>query len=112
MKEMIIKLLREGLVENKSNKKQYLGQCDLLRRKCTDNEKYWQDMMKNRKKISFDKFLKGVDMTDMFDDENDDPIQYIKDCIREDSETAAYSSNWGDKPAMFLQVSGFEFIFI
>ena len=108
MKEVIKKLLRENI----NTKKQYIGQCDLLRRKCTDNEKYWQAMMKNRKKISFKKFLKGVDMRKMLDDENDDPIQHIKDSVREDPETAAYSSVWGNEPAMFLQVSGFEFIFV
>lgn len=110
MKEVIKKLLRENI--NINSKKQYIGQCDLLRRKCTDNEEYWQAMMKNRKKISFEDFLEGVDMRPMLDDEDEDPIQYIKDSIRQDPETAAYSSMWGNEPAMFLQVAGFEFIFV
>lgn len=104
------KSLKEGIDIN--TKKQYIGQCDLLRRKCTDNEEYWQAMMKNRKKISFEDFLASVDMRPMLDDEDEDPIQYIKDSIRQDPETAAYSSVWGNKPAMFLQVAGFEFIFV
>lgn len=106
MKSLIKKLLKEGL-----NKKQYLGQCDTLRRKCSDNEEYWQDMMKNRMKIPFKTFINSVDMSKMLDiDEK--PINFISDAIRTDKSTATYESNWGDKPAMFLQTSGFEFIFV
>jgi hypothetical protein len=108
MKEIIRKLLRENI--NINSKKQYLGQCDLLRRNCA-NEEYWQDMMKNRVKIEFDVFLNNVNMEEMLDaDEN--PYDYIKEALREDRETAAYKSNWGDKECMFLQTAGFEFIFI
>lgn len=106
MKKLIKQLLKESL-----HKKQYLGQCDLLRHKCTENEEFWYDMMKNKHKISFNDFISNVDMSRMLDDD-ENPIQYIKDAIRQDPETAAYTSNWGNKPAMFLQVAGFEFIFI
>lgn len=104
---LIKKLLREGL----GYKKQYLGQCDLLRHQCTNNEEFWQSMMQNKKQIPFKTFIQNVDMQKMLDDDVT-PVDYIKDTLREDSETAAYVSNWGDKECMFLQTAGFEFIFV
>jgi len=106
MKSFIKQLLKEGL-----DKKQYLGQCDSLRRKCTDNEAYWGDMMKNKSKISFNDFIHGVNMSNMLDSD-ETPKEYIKDSIKNDPTTAAYISKWGDKDCMFLQTAGFEFIFI
>jgi hypothetical protein len=105
--DLIKKLLREGL----GYKKQYLGQCDLLRHKCTNNEEHWHEMMANKKQIPFKTFIKNVEMQSMLDDD-ENPIDYIKDALREDSETATYLSNWGDKECMFLQTAGFEFIFV
>jgi len=106
MKELIKLLLREGL-----NKKRYIGQCDMLRRKSDENEQYWHTMMKNRKKIPFNTFISNVDMSEMLDsDEN--PKTYIQDALKTDPETATYVSSWGNKEAMFLQTAGFEFIFV
>lgn len=107
MKSLIKNLLKEGL----AIKKQYIGQCDLLRRKCDSNEEYWHDMMKNKKRIFFSDFINKVDMQQMLD-EDETPEQYIKDAVRSDFETAAYVSNWGNKECMFLQTAGFEFIFV
>jgi len=106
MKELIKALLKESL-----NKKRYIGQCDMLRRKSDENEQYWDIMMKNRKKISFNTFISNVDMSEMLDsDEN--PKTYIQDSLKTDPETATYVSSWGNKEAMFLQTAGFEFIFV
>ena len=107
MKTLIKRLLKENLL----GKKQYIGQCDLLRHKCSGNEDNWHDMMKNKKQISFSEFINSVDMQKMLDD-GETPEQYIKDALRSDSETLAYISNWGDKEAMFIQTAGFEFIFV
>lgn len=108
MKSLIKKLLRENI---SLDKKQYLGQCDLLRHASPKNETYWHDMMNNKKQISFDDFLKSVDMLKMLDDD-ENPSDYIKDALRQDSSSSAYISNWGDKECMFFQTAGFEFIFI
>jgi len=94
-----------------NTKKPYLGQCDLVRRKCDTNEEYWHDMMANRREISFEDFIRSVDIQSMLDDD-ETPEGYIQDAVRQDPETAAYISNWGDREAMFLQVAGFEFIFV
>ena len=105
---------KELLVLHESDqpvKKSYLGQCDLVRRECDVNEVHWHEMMENRKQIPFEKFIRSVDMTSMLDDD-ETPEGYIQDAIRQDSETATYISNWGDQEAMFLQVAGFEFIFV
>lgn len=107
MKALIKQLLREGL----QNKKQYLGQCDLLRFKGTENEAHWQEMMRNRKKISFKTFLNNVEISQMLDDD-EDPIEFLENEKQGDPELAAYVSNWGDKECMFLQNAGFEFIFM
>lgn len=107
MKKLIKKLLNEGL----QTKKQYIGQCDTLRRKCDNNEEFWHSMMKNKKKISFKNFINRVDFNQILDND-ETPEQYIKDALMTDNETAAYISNWGDKEAMFLQTAGFEFIFV
>ena len=92
-------------------KKQYIGQCDLLRHKCVENEGYWHEMMKNKYRISFKEFISSVDMARMLDDD-ETPSDYIKDALKQDISTAAYISNWGDKECMFLQTAGFEFIFV
>ena len=107
MKKLITSLLREGL----SSKKQYIGQCDTLRRKCTGNEEFWHSMMKNKRKISFKQFINSVNFQQMLDDD-ETPEQYINNAVMSDNETAAYVSNWGDQEAMFLQTAGFEFIFV
>ena len=100
----------KNLLENINIKKQYLGQCDQLRFQNPENEDKWQDMMRLKKKISFTRFLNSVDMSEMLDDDVT-PKDYIKDCIREDDETGSYISKWGEDTCMFLQTSGFEFIF-
>lgn len=96
---------------NTKNKKEYIGQCDVLRRKCEENEEYWQMMMKNKKKINFKKFIDGVNMEKLLEDD-ETPIGFINDAVREDSSTSTYVSNWGDKETYFLQTAGFEFIFV
>lgn len=106
MKDLIKNLLKEGL-----NKKRYIGQCDILRRKSKENEQYWEEMMKNRKKIPFKTFLSNVEISAILDDD-ENPKKYLRDSINTDSKTAAYLSNWGPSEAMFLQSAGFEFIFV
>ena len=95
----------------KINKKQYIGQCDTLRKMGEQNESYWQTMMSNKQKITFEEFMNGVDMNKLLDDD-ENPIDFIKDSVNSDSTTTAYVSNWGDKETYFLQTAGFEFIFV
>jgi hypothetical protein len=92
-------------------KKQYIGQCDTLRRGNEQNEDYWQQMMSNKQKINFNRFIDGVDMNRLLEDD-ETPKGYIKDLIRGDPSTSAYVSNWGDKETYFIQTAGFEFIFV
>lgn len=100
-----------NLIEEILKKKQYIGQCDNLRRACEENEKYWHSMMKNKKKIPINIFINNVNMSPILDDD-ETPKQFIINSIRQDSESAAYESNWGDKHCMFFQTAGFEFIFV
>jgi hypothetical protein len=109
---IFITMERLGNIYNEviSEKKQFIGQCDKLRHNET-NEIYWQEMMNNKKKISFKSFTSNVNFQPVLD-EDEDINQYIKDSVRADSTTASYISNWGEREAMFFQTAGFEFIFI
>jgi hypothetical protein len=108
-----MKLFNEfsSLIEDILRKKQYIGQCDKLRCASDSNEEYWHIMMKNRKNISIQDFLNGADMSALLDDD-ETPEQFVNDAMRQDPEAGAYESVWGDKPCMFFQTAGFEFIFI
>lgn len=108
-----MKLFNEftSLIEEILRKKQYIGQCDTLRRACEENEEYWHLMMKNKRKISNNVFINRVDMSPILDD-GEKPEQFIGDAMRQDPEGGAYESNWGDKHCMFFQTAGFEFIFV
>jgi len=99
------------IYEDVTQKKPYLGQCDLVRHNCETNEGHWHEMMANKCQIPFKTFINSVEMHSMSDDD-ETPQDYIRDAVRQDPETATYISNWGDKEAMFLQVAGFEFIFV
>lgn len=89
---------------------EYIGQCDLLRRKCDDNEQYWHEMMRQKSKISIKSFLKLVDMSPLLDDGETarDWLEYNSN----DPDFAAYKSKWGQNECIFVQVAGFEFIFV
>ncbi len=104
----IIKIINE---EIRKSIKQYIGQCNVLRGKCTDNEKYWQDMVKNKRPIPFNVFIKNVDIYAILD-EGETPQTYIKELLISDPSTKSYISTWGNDEAMFLETHGFEFIFV
>jgi len=78
MKALIKKLLKEGL-----SRKHYIGQCDILRHKSDTNELYWYDMMKNKREITFERFLNSVDFTPVLD-EDETAEGYIRDQLRQD----------------------------
>jgi hypothetical protein len=88
----------------------YLGQCDVLRRNSFANERRWQKMMERKKKVSFSAFLKLTDLAPLLDD-GETPRRYLDHLRRKDSATGVYESFWGDKPCLFLQSAGFEFVF-
>lgn len=92
-------------------KKNYIGQCNTLRIISDENEKYWHDMMKDKKKILFNKFIKSVNC-EKFLDNGETMKDYINDCYLSDNTTKTYISHWGNIECMFLQTCGFEFIFI
>jgi len=91
-------------------KKQYLGQCDVLRSASDENEERWKIMMSSKMSISFEDFVRGVDMSVILDSD-ETPMDYINDKLASDPETTTYKSNWGEKEVFFLQTMGFEFIF-
>ena len=70
-----------------------------------------KQMKSNKKRISFEKFIQNVNI-DQILDEDENPIEYLNNLVKEDPDTATYVSNWRKDDAMFLQSGGFEFIFI
>lgn len=95
----------------KNIKKDYIGQCDTLRKISQENEYKWIDMMRDKKKISFNKFIKNIN-ADKFLDIGESMKEYITNALLEDSTTQTYLSHWGEIECMFLQTCGFEFIFV
>lgn len=68
-------------------------------------------MMKDKKEISFSKFIKSTN-GDNFLDTDETMMSYISDSKRADDTTQTYISHWGSDECMFLQSCGFEFIFV
>jgi len=87
------------LTENTRAK--FLGPCDRFR-KTDENEKIWQDMMKNKKKISEKELLKNVSIEDILDEETWEDWKHNNS----DDEILFFKS--GDY--YFIQVKGFEYI--
>lgn len=79
----------------------FLGPCDRFR-KTDENEKIWQEMMKNKKKISEKELLKNVSIEDILDEETWEDWKHNNS----DDEILFFKS--GDY--YFIQVKGFEYI--
>ena len=99
------------LFEKFKIKKDYLGQCDTLRRISEENEIKWINMMKDKIKISFKVFVLNINPNNFIDDD-ENISDYLLYCKKEDPETSTYMSYWGDKECFFIQTCGFEFIFV
>lgn len=84
----------------------YLGQCDKLR-KTTLGEQRWQQMMALKVPISLEDFENLCKLETLLDEG-----ESLEEFIREDPTSGFYSSIWGGTPCLFIQVSGFEFIFV
>ncbi len=95
------------LVKIKASPYKFIGPCDRVRNKSEENEQFWHEMMKNKKKISMKKFAGLADTEAMLDEG-----ETLKDYVNDNTDVEFYSSNWGKKKAVFLQTSGFEFIFV
>jgi predicted protein tyrosine phosphatase len=73
--------------EDVKTKSEFIGVCDNIR-KTVEGEKLWQDVMKNKKKITEKEFLKNVNIEDVLDpdetweqfkhDHSDDVINFYK----------------------------------
>lgn len=79
----------------------FRGACDRIRQ-TEEGETFWQNMMKNKKAVSEQEFLKNVDVSDILDeDETWDEYKLTSPNIK------FYKSG---KNTYFFQASGFEFI--
>jgi len=108
---MKISEIYNSIITNNGHIKQYIGQCDVLRKRSQNNEDNWQEMMARKSPITREEFLRSVDLTPLLDEDEsvEDFINYIE---TSDPSTGYYQSFWGKKPCVFYQTAGFEFIFI
>ena len=82
----------------------YIGQCDRLRMKSSENEQNWHDMMRGKIPITKSQFLHLTDMSPLLD-HGETPDDFFHD------DTQFFQASWDHKPALFFQTMGFEFIF-
>lgn len=83
-------------------KSKFIGSCDRIRQDHT-GEKWWQSIMKKRKKISESEFLKNINPSDVLDPD-EGWQQYIKEQQKQDKVEFFKSGN-----TYFYQTAGFEF---
>ena len=88
-----------------ASKMKYVGQCDKLRKE-QGGEEAWQDMMSNKKQISLSKLKSSVDADAILDED-----ESLEDFVAGWDDAKIYESEWDSRPAMFIQMGGFEFIF-
>lgn len=87
----------------------YFNQCDRWRTSFANGEQSWQLMMSNKTPISMERFKERVDFSGLLntDDKNDTVELFISN----DSGSGFYLSDINGTKVLFLQTSGYEFIF-
>lgn len=88
---------------------QYFNQCDRWRTKYENGEANWNRMMENKQAITVDQFKKLSDFDGLLDP--DDKNDTIENFVSDDSGSGFYTSMIGGTRVLFVQTSGFEFIF-
>ncbi len=100
-----VERLLEDMARADTSKMHYLGQCDQLRKRSEENEAYWHRMMDGAEPIDIKRFKRLTEYNAILDDD-----ETLEQFIESDLDAGFYLSTWGDRPAAFLQVAGFEFI--
>lgn len=85
----------------------YFTQCDRMRTLYAHGEDAWHRMMRERKCIADTKVDRLCDLTGLLD-----PDETLEDFVSSDPEYGCYSSNLLGHECIFIQHSGFEFIFV
>lgn len=83
----------------------YLGQCDKLRR-IAQGEQLWQQMLLLKAPVSIDTFKHLCQLEELLDED-----ETLEDFLADDPSSGLYASFWGEQRCLFIQTSGFEFIF-
>lgn len=87
----------------------YFNQCDRWRLRYPTGEAHWNEMMANKQSVSLEQFKALVDLSGLLDpeDQNDTLELFISD----DVSSGFYQSKVGQSEVLFIQTSGYEFIF-
>ena len=88
-----------------ASKMKYIGQCDKLRKE-PGGEEAWQDMMSSKKQIPLSKLKSNTEYKKILDED-----ESLEDYVAGWDDAKIYESKWDGRPAMFIQIGGFEFIF-
>lgn len=89
----------------------FFNMCNIFRRDYINGEKYWQEMINNKKEISIERFLAGADLSGVVD-EDETPEEYIAYQQQSDEQTAVYESVMNNQKCLYLYTAGFEWIFM
>lgn len=92
------------------NKAKFIGTCDRVRRS-EEGEANWQQMMARRKLFKLDMMMDRVDFSGVLDD-GETVNQWLSDILKYDPSFECYLSQWGAQECYFIQVAGFEYIFV
>jgi len=91
---------------SKKIKAGYIGQCDKIRMNLKFGEYAWSRMMDNATKISDLDFVSRCDVSIILDEGEE-----FNEFVQGDSDYGCYESSVDGLKCMFVQHSGFEFIF-
>lgn len=109
--DSFIKIYETNRLIAKPITKHYLGQCDRLRMMSDENEQKWQEMMRDKTRISSTKFIKNTS-GEIFLDDDISMKEYINHLYLTDPSTKIYMSYWGHRECSFIQTCGYEYIFV
>lgn len=84
----------------------YFNQCDRWRIGNDEGERLWHLMMANAEPISNSSMKKGADLYQLLDEE-----ETLEDFMADDEGSSCYRSSFDGVTVLFVQSSGFEFIF-
>lgn len=84
----------------------YFNQCDRWRIGNDEGERLWHLMMANSEPIANEVMKKAADLYQLLDEE-----ETLEDFMADDEGSACYRSGFEGVTVLFVQSSGFEFIF-
>lgn len=99
----LAKILKEEIL---NQTQEYVGQCDVIRKK-PGGEEFWHELMDNREEISKDDFLLNINPSRVVEDD-----ETVDDFIAGDLDSYFAKTVINNKLYYFIGTHGFEFIWL